>query len=606
MGAGPSKKQRIHDAIHLSGVPVTAISNDGTHISSQTVTSQHPIKKKRSTKWMSFGIFSHMRHITAAINLAEPVATDDTTYTPHSIYTPTDDGEGVTNNRDWTPIKMRSDHDEKEEIEDDDINTKEIETSISIPPTPTIPKVSTKVMIQDTESTKQEKQTMSTKGKKEELLVHHKCWFIGNNQYGQFGDDFVTENLLELSLMNGLPSDIHINHITTTYNGSIRVLYDGDKSMIIAGRNNNSNQLNNGHSDNRNHDQCDTNHIKIIFHHWSHHQYTDPPENISELITLYLNENTMTNTKTKGFTPPAAIIAPDLTGFDTKIISGGITSNHLLILTQNNELYAVNNDNQCDMRTPGFGSSPDMGLKRIGFFENNDIKLKQIESTSYGTIFLSEMGKLYSSDRIGKDGEDNITLFDYNQIKLEITNICCGADHTLATTINGNVYSFGFNGCGQLGQGINCKFAVYEPTLIQYLIDNNIHIINISCGAYHNILLDIYGNIYCFGLNNHYQCGNNDTQNVYLPQLNETLKLNNIRVIDIKCGYQHNVIYTDKDDYWLWGDNEFNQCLVYDENIKHVKIPMLYNCLGDIYKYFFPGEIVTIYPGWKETRIITT
>ena len=47
-----------------------------------------------------------------------------------------------------------------------------------------------------------------------------------------------------------------------------------------------------------------------------------------------------------------------------------------------------------------------------------------------------------------------------------IKEVCCGYAHTLAITINGNVYSWGNNQQGQLGLGPDAPFDVRKPKLI--------------------------------------------------------------------------------------------------------------------------------------------
>eukprot|EP01084_Bolivina_argentea_P251381 421605_1 len=367
-----------------------------------------------------------------------------------------------------------------------------------------------------------------------------------------------------------LPNNISINNIITVCNGTTRILYNNNKYMTLPNINMN-----------KKHNRLKIEHIEIISNDWSCNSI---PNNICELIVLFTDDiydemsMDMYAMHTKG-------MDLDIYDMDIQMISGGITSNQLFILNMDNQLYASNtNGNK---------------MNKICYFENNNIYIKKIESTCYASIFLDNAGRLYNCDGIDKDGEDNIHIID--NIKVNVDNIVCGSDHTLAKCINGNVYSFGFNGSGQLGH--NCKFAVYEPTLIKYLVENNIHINMIACGSYHNVIVDTNGQVYCFGLNSHYECGNGNTENVYIPQLNEILR-DNI-VVNVRCGYQHNMVCIDNGDYYLWGDNRWNQCLVYNKD-SYVCIPTKYNCEADVYTRIFPGKIIDIYPGWNETRIVTT
>ena len=586
MGATHSRKKHIHDSIHLSGIPTTSISStdhQSHHITPEIqIPTSSTSTKSKSTKWISFAIFNHMKQITNSINFsAESMRMN--AETPHSITSPTIDASYTNKNGDNQDI-----------IEQESITKGADLISIPPPPAPSRPKLSTR---ESTEIETKQK-IITTKGninpEFDSPLIPHKCWFIGNNEYGQFGvnDDFMqNESISDLSLMVTI-SDVHIDKIITSHNGTTRILYNHNKYMDVSastGHTNNGCGIKDAHSDKG---RLSVTQVKIVCDHW---YYTECdyfnhnlPNTISHLIVLYTkqDEDLFVDISTSNKS-------------DVKLISGGICSDQLFVLTLQNELYAKVNYHS--NTTPGDDSAMQMPLKRIRFFENGGIDIKDIASTSYNTIFLSGRGKLYTCNAIKKDGEDNI---DNIWMNTKIEAISCGADHTLAMTMDGNIYSFGFNGCGQLGHGDNQnKFAVYQPTLIQYFMMNGIHVVQISSGSYHNIVLDDGGNIYTFGANNVYQCGNGCQYDVFKPE-----KRNEIdgKVIDIKCGYEHNVVYCENDDYWLWGNNEYNQCLVYDEKEEYIKIPRKYDCANDIYKHFFPGEIVTIYPGWKETRIITT
>ncbi len=112
--------------------------------------------------------------------------------------------------------------------------------------------------------------------------------------------------------------------------------------------------------------------------------------------------------------------------------------------------------------------------------------------------------------------------------------------------------------------------------------------------------------MYCFGDYEDYQCGNNNNNNINTPQCNEILKSH--KVLDIKCGAFHNVIKTDKSHYYLWGDNGYNQCLYVSTSIlsyfsnppKYIKKPSLFNS-----SFLDKGqEVIDIYPGFRSTRIL--
>lgn len=136
--------------------------------------------------------------------------------------------------------------------------------------------------------------------------------------------------------------------------------------------------------------------------------------------------------------------------------------------------------------------------------------------------------------------------------------------------------------------------------MIRYFIDNEIKITSISVGYSHNFAVDENGDLYGWGYNCGYEIGNGDHKSVDTPLLNDTLK--DEEIVSVKCAYYHNVALSKDGDYYLWGNNGYKECLVYDKDTNYVKYPTKYEWTKDFdcNKY----GIVEIYPGWHETRII--
>ena len=86
------------------------------------------------------------------------------------------------------------------------------------------------------------------------------------------------------------------------------------------------------------------------------------------------------------------------------------------------------------------------------------------------------------------------------------------------------------------------------------------------------------------------------TENVCLPELNSTLKAK--KIINIKCGLTHSVAQSEENEWYLWGDNEFNQCLVYDND------SVLYPTKYDGRDLNENEIIVEIYVGYQETKVV--
>ena len=102
-----------------------------------------------------------------------------------------------------------------------------------------------------------------------------------------------------------------------------------------------------------------------------------------------------------------------------------------------------------------------------------------------------------------------------------------------------------------------------HPTKLAYFVKEKIVIKDIKCGASHNIALDINGDIYSWGSNDRGQCG----QGTVLPMINEPKMIENIPklVIDrLGCGYQHSYIRSTDKRHYLFGSNNFGECITYN------------------------------------------
>ena len=95
--------------------------------------------------------------------------------------------------------------------------------------------------------------------------------------------------------------------------------------------------------------------------------------------------------------------------------------------------------------------------------------------------------------------------------------ISCGGGHSMALTKCGHVYSWGWNEYGQLGIG-NTENS-NEPKFVAVIDENkcNVFIEKISSGSHYSLLLSSDGNIYAFGRNKSGELGNQKEKNELSP-----------------------------------------------------------------------------------------
>ncbi|XP_077393631.1 RCC1 and BTB domain-containing protein 1 isoform X2 [Festucalex cinctus] len=118
----------------------------------------------------------------------------------------------------------------------------------------------------------------------------------------------------------------------------------------------------------------------------------------------------------------------------------------------------------------------------------------------------------------------------------------------------GEVVTWGYNNCGQLGTG-NMALQSY-PRLIPYYLEKK-KVVSIVCGQNWSIALVDNGEVYGWGNNTNGQLGIGNTSNQLSPC--RILELPAIYVQQIVCGYAHTLALTDEGVLYAWGSNTYGQ-----------------------------------------------
>ena len=194
----------------------------------------------------------------------------------------------------------------------------------------------------------------------------------------------------------------------------------------------------------------------------------------------------------------------------------------------------------------------------------NGIKPKQIASGSYHTLAIGDDGNLYTwgenyRGQLG-DGTNNsnptpkkITLAS----GVKPTQIACGESYSMAIGSDGNLYTWGNGGFGQLG----IEYTMYEshsksiPTKIT--LSNEIKPTQIACGAFHSIAIGNDGELYTWGNNQDGQLGDGTTAQRNIPT--KIILESGVKPTQIACGYFHSIAIGDNKSIYTWGWNNFGQ-----------------------------------------------
>jgi len=209
---------------------------------------------------------------------------------------------------------------------------------------------------------------------------------------------------------------------------------------------------------------------------------------------------------------------------------------HSLFLDQNGTLL-VCGYNYCGQLGLGHGSSPSTDspdftpLELVGFdtiseddassdedddapFEDAYGQVIGLQSVSVPMLYESEesdsmemsLGDLECHDfyqRLESVPRPKVNQF-FVGLGVSFGSVHCGAYHSLCITTEGDCYTFGHNGFGNLGNGTHTTWGEGEST--PYRVPSPHSFVDASCGSDHSVLLTDRNQLVSFGDNTYSQC----------------------------------------------------------------------------------------------------
>ena len=133
----------------------------------------------------------------------------------------------------------------------------------------------------------------------------------------------------------------------------------------------------------------------------------------------------------------------------------------------------------------------------------------------------------------------------------DVVTFTGGAYHLLALTVKGEVYGWGQNGYGETGTKSNEGIYVHTPDKVTFPAGAG-KIVQIGAGEYCSIALDDLGNVYTWGHNLYGQIGDGKHANITNP-VKVTLPA---KARLIGAAYEGAFAVLENNSVWGWGDNE--------------------------------------------------
>ncbi|MFV0485186.1 MAG: IPT/TIG domain-containing protein [Candidatus Saccharimonadales bacterium] len=204
----------------------------------------------------------------------------------------------------------------------------------------------------------------------------------------------------------------------------------------------------------------------------------------------------------------------------------------------------------------------------------NGKKIVQVASSQNHTIVLDDEGQIYAwgSNNAGRMGPG--AIYSTVPVKIqqtgnllegkEIILVEAGYWHSYAVDSNSNIYAWGWNDNGQLGDGVTGAGGSYAPVqVVNTGVLSGKSIVQISAGKDFTMVLDTDGRTYGWGYNAAGQIGNGEggtgvKTSVPVATDNSGV-LKNISLTQISAGWYHTMALGSDNQIYLWGYDYYGQ-----------------------------------------------
>ena len=226
----------------------------------------------------------------------------------------------------------------------------------------------------------------------------------------------------------------------------------------------------------------------------------------------------------------------------------------------------------------GVGDTDDRLLPvAIPFFQ--DINVKQVAAGNEHTTVLSAEGQLYTfgfngSGQLGYESPTNNTTPKLVESLLSKTinflGPSNGCEHLIILSAAGEIYTCGYNNYGQLGQGNQTSLQI--PTPLQALKDKKT--IHASCSYYHSVYIvqpsSGVSEVYSVGRNENGQLGLGHESHIWIPR--HITELPSIKILQTSCGLHHTLFLAENGVAYSSGFNDNGQLGVGDTRSRYIYI----------------------------------
>ena len=233
-----------------------------------------------------------------------------------------------------------------------------------------------------------------------------------------------------------------------------------------------------------------------------------------------------------------------------------VSDTHILAIDENDNLYAWGENDDGEL---GIGSTSIEDIIEPQRVKGNT-KFIMVDSARNSSMAIDKDGNLWSwgsrVDALGLgDVTENVLTPQKVSESTQFSKVSIGGLHTLALDKNGNLWSWGHNNYGQLGNE-----SISNEAKVPTRVSINKTFKEIKAGSLYSMAIDVSGNIWTWGVNADGQLGNGSKG---LPVETPTQVTTNKVFNKIAIGHTGltsggaSYALDNEGHLWSWGNNEY-------------------------------------------------
>ncbi|CEG48985.1 regulator of chromosome condensation-like protein [Plasmopara halstedii] len=251
---------------------------------------------------------------------------------------------------------------------------------------------------------------------------------------------------------------------------------------------------------------------------------------------------------------------------------------HLLYLTSTGDVYTFGNDEVRKMALSTTLPDPEANVPNssLSYLTPQLVEELALEKALYGvtiaqiacgaqhSVAITNCGELYTWGS-GEDGrlghgdmrDRTVPRKVMTLLRQNVVSASCGGAHTVVLTEKGSVFSFGRGRNGRLGLG-DTKWRDVPHEIMTFPL--HMRVVQVACGWNFTTAIGQNGTLCTWGKTGEGQCGIGYVdQDQVVPAIVKFGTNSDVPILDVACGYTHTLVLTANGTMYSWGLGEYGQ-----------------------------------------------